>query len=90
MFPLVCPPASGAYIIMSDTGAQIRDSAGFLNFLGQINLAHRLYAETTPEFEKWVADYQIGAMTISLDAQTGATFVLTSERDAMLFMMRWL
>ena len=90
MFAILCPPASGAYIIRTDTGATIRDSPRFLNFLNKLNISHHLYAETTPEFEQWVTDYQIGAMTISLDVQTGTTFTLTSERDAMLFKLRWL
>ena len=90
MFTIVCPPASGAYVIMTNTGQEIRGSSRFLNFLDKINLTHRLYAETTPEFEQWVADYEIGAMTISLDVQTGTTFTLASERDAMLFKLRWL
>lgn len=90
MFPITCPPSSGAYVIMTDTGAAIRGSERFLNFLDKINLSHRLYAETTPAFEQWVADYGIGPMTISLDAQIGTTFTLTSERDAVLFKLRWL
>lgn len=90
MFAIRCPPASGAYIVMTDTGATIRDSSKFLDFLDKINLSHRLYAETTPEFEQWVADYEIGPMTISLDVETGTTFTLTSDRDAMLFKLRWL
>lgn len=90
MFAIRCPPASGAYIIRTDTGATIRDAPRFLYFLEKLSLSHRLYAETTPEFEQWVADYEIGPMTISLDPQTGTTFTLTSDRDAMLFKLRWL
>ena len=90
MLAIRCPPVSGAYVIMTDTGHAIRNSPKFLYFLEKLNLSHRLYAETTPEFEQWIADYEIGPMTISLDTKTGTTFTLTSDRDAMLFKLRWL
>lgn len=90
MFEVPCLPASGAYIVKSDAGTEINGNPRFLNFLGQINLSHRLHAETTPEFDQWMIDYNIGSAEVLLDAKQGVSFVFAAELDAMLFKLRWL